>query len=208
MIAALGGERVLRGHTSLEIHAVKAYENQGVTADTIVRAKAPDQHVEEEVWTAAGREIGRLRVYFDGRRGGQETTFGQDATNGDADDDRARRDYHLHPLLVLSVLYKEIHVLDRAKVGSEDAYLMELVPASGPPARLYVSERSALALRREVDGQSETFDDYRAVDGELLPFRTAIHDELGETTIRVQDARFNTAIPGAAFGASKVRRDT
>ena len=60
----------------------------GVTADYVVRAKAPDQHVEEEVWTAAGREIGRLRVYFDGRRGGQETTFGQDATNDGAADDR------------------------------------------------------------------------------------------------------------------------
>ncbi len=203
MIAALGGEPILRGHTSLEIHAMKTYENQGVTAAYTVRARAPDQHVEEEVWTAAGREIGRIRVYFDGRRGGQETTFGQDATNDAADDDRARRDYHLHPLLALTVLYKEIHVLDRVKFGAEDAFVMELVPTDGPPARLYVSERSALVLQREADGQSETFDDYRVVDGELLPFRTSIRDELGETTIQVQDARFNSAIPGAAFGATK-----
>ncbi len=207
MIAALGGERILRGHTSLEINAVKAYENQGVTADYVLRAKAPDQHVEEEVWTAAGREIGRLRVYFDGHSGGQETTFGQDATNDDSGNDRARRDYHLHPLLALSGLYKEVRVLDRVKVGAAHAYLMELVPAGGPPARLYVSERSALVLRREVDGHSETFDDYRAVDGELLPFRTTIHDELGETTIQVREARLNPTIPGAAFGASKTIGD-
>ena len=43
-------------------------------------------------WTAAGRKIARLRIYFDGRHGGQETTFGQDAINDDAANDRARRD--------------------------------------------------------------------------------------------------------------------
>lgn len=208
MVAAVGGERILRQHTSLEIQAVKSYENQGVTADYTVRAKAPDQHSEEELWTAAGREIGRLRVYFDGRGGGQETTFGQDATNDGSANDRARRDYQLHPLLALAGLYKEIRVLDRAKTGAEDAYVMQLVPKSGAPTRMHVSIRSALILQREADGQSATFDDYRAVDGELLPFRTTIHDELGETTIQVRDARFNTAIPDAAFGALKAMGDT
>ena len=113
-----------------------------------------------------------------------------------------------HPLLALPVLYKEVRVLDGGKVGAEDAYVLELVPGGGAPARLYVSTRSALVLRRESDGQSETFGDYRAVDGELLPFRTTIHDALGETTVQVQDARFNSAIPGAAFGASKTTKAT
>jgi CubicO group peptidase (beta-lactamase class C family) len=81
MVRALGGEEALRRHATLEIRAVKSYDNQGVTASLSVRAKAPNRRVEEEVWTAAGKQIGRLRIYFDGTRGGQETTFGQDSTN-------------------------------------------------------------------------------------------------------------------------------
>src|SRR5262249_61625635 len=37
MTAALGGERNLRHHTTMEVHARKRYENQGIQADLIIR---------------------------------------------------------------------------------------------------------------------------------------------------------------------------
>jgi CubicO group peptidase (beta-lactamase class C family) len=40
MIDASGGERVLRAHTSVEIHAHKSYDNQGVFADVTIDAKS------------------------------------------------------------------------------------------------------------------------------------------------------------------------
>jgi outer membrane lipoprotein-sorting protein len=41
------------------------------------------------------------------------------------------------------------------------------------------------------------------VDGERVPFRTTINDALGETTITIDSARFNVAIPETAFRATK-----
>jgi CubicO group peptidase (beta-lactamase class C family) len=202
MVGALGGEEALRRHSSLEIRAIKSYENQGVTADLSVRAKSPSHRVEEEVWTAAGKQIARLRIYFDSEHGGQETTFGQDSTNDADADDRARRDAHLHPLLAVRDLYEDVRLRGVAGVGSDDVYMLELVPRKGPSVLLHVSARTALVVKRETHGESVTFDDYRSVDGERVPFRSTIEDALGATTVDVQDVRFNADIPDAAFAAT------
>lgn len=201
MVRALGGEEALLRHQSFEIRSVKAYENQGVTADLIVRAKAPNRRVEEEVWTAAGQRIARLRIYFDGTQGGQETTFGQDSTNDAAANDRARRDASLHPLLAVKDLYDHVRVRAVEGEGSDAVSVLELVPASGPTVLLHVSMRTALVVQRETPGESVTFDDYRPVDGEWVPFRSTIQDALGETSITVQEVRFNTEIPDGTFAA-------
>ncbi|HKV12451.1 MAG TPA: serine hydrolase [Thermoanaerobaculia bacterium] len=203
MVEAVGGEDVLRRHKTLEIHARKTYENQGVHAALTVWAKAPASRVEEEVWTAAGRDIGRLRIYFDGRHGGQETTFGQDAINDDAANERARRDADLHPLLHFTDLYPEVRVDAKARVGAEEAFVLTLVPKSGPTVRLSVSTATGLILQRETEGETVTFSDYRPVDGERIPFRSTITDALGETTVEVEQARFGVAIEDKAFRAAR-----
>lgn len=203
MIEAVGGEDVLRRHKTLEIHAHKTYENHGVRAALTVRAKAPASRVEEEVWTAANREIGRLRIYFDGRHGGQETTFGQDAVNDDAANDRARRDADLHPVLHLTDLYQEVRVDSKARVGAEEAFVLTLVPKAGPTVRLSVSTATGLILQRETEGETVLFSDYRWVNGERIPFRSTITDALGETTVEVEQARFGVPIEDTAFAPAK-----
>jgi hypothetical protein len=203
MIEAVGGEDALRRHKTLEIHAHKTYENQGVHAALTVRAKEPASRMEEEVWTAAGRDIGRLRIYFDGRNGGQETTFGQDAINDEAANDRARRDADLHPLLHLIDLYPEVRVDSKATVGAEDAFLLTLVPKAGPTVRLSVSAATGLILQRETEGEVVVFSDYRLVDGERISFRSTIADALGETTVEVEQARFGVSIEDSAFALAR-----
>jgi hypothetical protein len=155
---------------------------------------------------AAGREIGRLRIYFDGRHGGQETTFGQDALNDDAADDRARRDGDLHPLLHLADLYQEVRVDSKATVGAEEAFVMTLVPKAGPKVLLYVATATGLILKRETEGETVLFSDYRPVDGERIPFRSTISDALGETTVEVEQARYGVAIEDNAFAPAKRER--
>src|SRR5262249_39771796 len=120
-----------------------------------------------------------------------------------AENERARRDDAFHELLSLERLYKDVRVRSWTKVGDEDAYVIELTPAAGPPVRLSVSARTALVLRREQEGTTSIFGDYRAVDGELVAHRTTIQDNLGETTIRMEWIRFNAAIPDDAFAPKK-----
>lgn len=203
MIDALGGGDAIRRHQTLELHARKSYENQGVSGALTVRGRAPASRVEEEVWTAAGREIGRLRIYFDGKHGGQETTFGQDAVNDTAANDRARRDDDLHPLLSLEDLYDEVRVESRVMVGAEGAFVINLMPKKGPKVLLYVSANTSLILKRETEGETVAFSDYRLIDGERIPFRSSISDALGETTVEVEQVRFGSSVADADFAPAK-----
>lgn len=191
MIDAAGGEDALRGHTSVVIHAQKSYDNQGVFADLTIESKAPDLHNEVEVWTAENREIGRLRLYFDGKHGGQETTFGQDSINDDAANARDHRQYAFPRLLSLKTLSKTITV----RAGDDDTWILEL--ADG--IRLRVSRKTALVTGREKEGETIAFDDYRNIDGELIPFRSTIEDNLGTSTIVIDSIRFNVPLDDAVF---------
>jgi hypothetical protein len=94
----------------MEVHARKVYENQGVVADLVIRASAPCSRTEEEMWTAAGKPIGRFRSYFDGSRGGQETTFGQGSMLNPDEIEQTTRKSALHAILDLRSLYSDITV--------------------------------------------------------------------------------------------------
>ena len=189
MVDAAGGERALRAHTSNEIHARKSYDNQGVFADLTIQSKSPDLHNEEEVWTAADREIGRLRVYFDGTHGGQETTFGQDAVNDNAANARDRCQYA--QLLAIRSLCKTISV----RAGDDGTWILDT-----GDMRLLVSRKTALITGREKEGESIAFDDYRNIDGEMVPCRRTIEDNLGTSTIIVDSVRFNVPLDDSIFG--------
>ncbi|MEA2341937.1 MAG: hypothetical protein QOF63_106, partial [Thermoanaerobaculia bacterium] len=182
-----GGERALRAHTSVEIHAHKSYDNQGVMADLTIDAQSPDRHNETEVWTAANREIGRLRLYFDGAHGGQETTFGQDSINDDAANARDRRQYAFPQLLALSAA--------KVQAGDNDTWILDL----GNGMRLLVSRKTALITGREKEGETIAYDDYRNIDGEMIPFRSTIEDNLGTSTIVIDSIRFNVPFDDAVF---------
>jgi CubicO group peptidase (beta-lactamase class C family) len=203
MLEAVGGEAGLRQHTSVEMHALKTYQNQGVIADLTIQEQGPAMRNEVEAWTAAGKAIGRLRLYFDGVSGGQETTFGQDATNDVDANAKARREDAFHQLLDLRSLYKNVVLRGSTKAGSEDTWVVELTPEKGSSSRLYVSQHTALIVQRESDGETVAFADYRDIDGERIPFRKTINDSLGETTIAVDSVHFNVAIPETAFRAGK-----
>ena len=188
MIDATGGEGALRGHASLAIHARKSYDNQGVFADLTIHSKSPNLHNEVELWTAANRDIGRLRIYFDGTRGGQETTFGQDAVNDDAANARNRCQYA--QLLAIRSLCKSISV----RAGDNDTWILDL-----GGTRLLVSRKTALVTGREKEGETIAFGDYRNIDGEMVPFRWTIEDNLGTSTVAVDSIVFNVPLDDAVF---------
>ena len=200
MIAAYGGERNLHRHQSMEIRALKDYENHGIHADVIIRASEPANHWEREDWAAAGRPIGWVRSYFDGARGGQETTFGQDASFAGDELEETRRKSTAHAILVLRDLYSQVVVDRNETIAGEETDVVKLTPKSGPPRELFVSVRTSLIVQEQTGGERTVFSDYRNIDGEVLSFRRTIHDALGETTIVVSDVRFNVVVSPQEFG--------
>jgi CubicO group peptidase (beta-lactamase class C family) len=202
MIAAYGGERNIRRHTSMTIHARKVYENQGVQSDLVIFSSAPDSHSEEESWIAAGKSIGRVRSYCDGERAGQETTFGQDATYSGDELETARRKSARHGILDARKLYNQVTVDRKEILDGEETLVIKFSPKSGVSVWLFVSSRTALVLKEQTVDESTRFGDHRNIDGEVVPFRMTIDDPLGETTIQVLDVAFNTEIPPAKFAPS------
>jgi CubicO group peptidase (beta-lactamase class C family) len=200
---AAGDPQRIRDHRSAVLRLTKHYENQGIVADVTIEQQAPSRRNEVEVWRAAGREIGRVRVYFDGDHGGQETTFGQDHLNDADADENARREYVLHPFLGLEERYATIKTVGEETVGSEQTWSIELTPRQGAKTLLSVSKMTGRVLQRQSERTTERFDDFRDVDGEMVAFRRTIQDSLGESTILVDEIRFNVPIVDRAFAPMK-----
>ena len=203
LIAAYGGERNIRRHTRMKIRARKVYENQGVQADLVILSTAPDSHSEEEVWTAAGKSIGRVRSFFDGNRGGQETTFGQDASSSVDELEQAHRTFAQHRIVDARALYGQATVDRTEMLNGQETLVVKLVPKNGATVELFVCSRTWLILKEQKRGETTLFSEHRNIDGEIKPFRMTIHDSLGESTIAVQDVTFNPEIPTSAFAPSK-----
>ncbi len=205
MVAASGGERNLNRHTSLHIEASKSYENHGVAADLQIRAEAPAKREEAEKWYAAGREFATLRLYFDGTRGGQETSFGQDAVNDSRANQQALRESQFHLLLHLRELYDQLQVSGKSIVEGQECYVLRLSKGTDDASevRLFVSTTTGLVLKRESESEQRTYRKYVSLDGEMIPYETLIEDALGETLIKVRSARFNVAIPPSTFRAHR-----
>jgi len=199
VVAALGGEENLRRHRSMEVRGTKTYENQGVTADVVVLAADPDRRTEEETWTADGTRIGAIRVFFDGERGGQETTFGQDEMYAGEENEQARRDAAFRPWLGPLRGAIDVRLQRTASVDGEETYVLQRAPASGPPVSWHVSTRTGRVLQVDTAGKTTTFEDYRDVDGESVPFRTTSAEDLGEVVVQVAQVRFNVELPAGAF---------
>jgi CubicO group peptidase (beta-lactamase class C family) len=201
MIRAAGGERTLRRHTTLRLEGRKHYLNQGVRGPLTVLARAPAAQSNDERWvTPANREYARLRIYFDGEHGGQETSFRQDALNDEAANAAMRRTNSFQPLLELTALYDGFDLTVGPPVAEEATYALALNKNNNAEGTLYISQVSHRILRREGAGVVTDYSDYREVDGEWLPHGLVIRDPLGETEVRIHSAAFNEEIPDSAFG--------
>jgi hypothetical protein len=106
--------------------------------------------------------------------------------------------------------YPTITVKRVAKVGDEDAYVIEKRSEKGTPVTDYVSVKTLLLLKRDslihsdttgIDiPQTETFSDYRMVDGIMVPFKTVSSNIAnGDIVLRLKDIKFDVEIPDSAF---------
>lgn len=97
-----------------------------------------------------------------------------------------------------------------AKVGNEEAYVVEKLPENGHPVTDYISQKSFLLLKRESViasetsnieiPQTETFSDYRIVDGVMVPFKVVANNiAYGDIVTRVKETKFGVEIPDTAF---------
>jgi CubicO group peptidase (beta-lactamase class C family) len=185
MVGALGGEAALRRHTSSVTASTVALETQGITARAETAAKAPDKTATRTVLYVLGKKnVGTIFEYFDGTNGRTVPDFAPaQRLEGDALAG-ARLRSRFHPVLDAKATFKTIAIVGKEKVGDEEAYVVKYTPEKADPITEYVSATTFLVLRRDQTVPlptsagggglpvSETFSDYRVVDGEKVPFRS------------------------------------
>jgi hypothetical protein len=210
MIAAYGGEENLRKHKSSLSTIEVDLENQGVLAKGTISARAPNLTASEMTLTALGKKVGTVITYFDGSAGGEVISFAPAETYSGKrlEDVKASSDFY--SLLNWKTTYPSIKFKKMGKVGDEDVYIIERKTEKGTPITDYISTKSFLVLQRdsliplETVGielpQTETFSDYRNVEGVRIAFKTVSNNLAnGDIVLRVVDVKFDVEIPDTVF---------
>lgn len=210
MIEAYGGEANLRKHTSSISTIEIDLEHQGLQGTGTVKAKAPNLVVSDMTLLALNRKIGAIVSYFDGNAGGDVMTFGPEEiyTGKRLEDTKLSSDFY--DVLHWKKNYPTITVKRMAKVGDEDAYVVEKRSEKSTPVTDYVSVKTLLLLKRESVIHSDTtgmdipttqtFSDYRMVDGTMVAFKSVSSNIAnGDIVVRVKDIKFDVEIPDSAF---------
>jgi CubicO group peptidase (beta-lactamase class C family) len=210
VIAAAGGEANLRKHTSMVTTAIIDFENQGVTGEATISAKAPNLSATDLTLMALGKKIGAMREYFDGERGAQEASFAPAQIKTGKSLEAARIEADFYGLLNWKKLFKEVSIKRMSKIGDEDVYVVVKTPEQADPITDYISAKSFLLLKREtIDSRSTRmveqsaraiYSDYRMVDGLMIPFKTAHNTlDLGDVIVRVKEVKFDVNLPDSVF---------
>jgi CubicO group peptidase (beta-lactamase class C family) len=207
-VVAAGGEAALRRHKTMRVVADVELLHQGVSGEALIVARAPSAYAQEVTFKALGKKIGSLHEFFDGAAGGAEGSFFpfNPKTGKELDETRLASDFYAP--LNWKTLFQKAEVKKMAKVGDEDAYVVVFTPEKGSPVTQYISAKTFLPLRQDTLMTSdtislpvtETYSDYRSVDGVMIPFQRVQNSQtMGDTVLKIREATFDVAVPEDAF---------
>jgi hypothetical protein len=185
-----------------------------VAGEVSIAAKAPNLSASNTTLMAQGKKIGTIREYFDGAKGGAETSFSPAEAYTDGQLNDARIDFDFYQLLNWETLFNSVTIKEKSKLGDEEVYVVVKTPEKGTAVTDYISTRSFLVLKREMlrstlggDGPalvSETYGDYRNIDGWMVPFTmTSKPPGFGFVITRVKEVRFGVDAPDTEFRSNR-----
>jgi len=212
-INALGGEANWRKLNSRVSKFDIDFEHQGVKGSGTSYEKAPNMSATELNLTALGKPIATIRDYFDGASGGEAASFSPTDfyTGQRLEDVKFENDFYGFVNWQRGLKKSEVKAVE--KVGDEEAYVVAFQPEKASEVTYYISTKTFLPLKKltvvvsSTSSQkipvSETYADYRAVDGVMIPFKTtAINPGMGDVVIYVKDVKHNVSIEDKMFKPS------
>ncbi|NNE98251.1 MAG: serine hydrolase [Pyrinomonadaceae bacterium] len=209
-INALGGEENMRKINSravtFEIDAV----HQGVKGYGKSYAQTPNKAASKTTITALGKKIGRIDEYFDGTKGGEKYSFSRDEKFTGKRLEDIKVSHRFHPFLESKTFYKSIKIIKTEKVNGEKAYVVSFQPKNASKFTVYISAKTYLPVKRNsivlssTSSQriplSETYSDYKRVDGLMIPFKlSATSAGMGTIITHIKEVKHNVKIPGKTF---------
>jgi CubicO group peptidase (beta-lactamase class C family) len=217
VIAAAGGEANWRRYQSMTAEFDADFESQGMTGKGRNVARAPNATATTITLLALGKEVGTLHEYFDGTRGGSETSFTPPEVLTGKQLEAVRISADFYGPLNWKTHYKTIEIKDVTKVGDEEAYVVVKTPEKGDPVTDYISTKTFMVLRRDSFHSSDTsgislpvtekFSDYRTVGGLVLPFKIVNSSpSMGEAVYTVREIKLDVKVSDEAFRPQQKRK--
>ena len=182
--------------------AIGEWDNvtRGVRFPIEIYSKAPDKRVEI---LDASENRGITGRGYDGTSGWSMnmTETGLRPLEG-AELAMIARESDFYRALRLDQLYKRLTVTAKENIEAREVYVVEAVPETGNPEKLYFEVASGLLFRRDVVyGKTPVhhyFEDYKDIDGIKLPFTLRSEGPIRLVT-RLKEIRHNVAIDDAKF---------
>ncbi len=209
-IAALGGEANWRKLSSREMKYDLDFEHQGVKGAGVTYQKAPNLFATETTFIALGKPIATAFEYFDGREGGDVTSFSPaDAFSGQRlEDVKIENDFY--GLLNWKNGLKSAEVEGTSELGGEEFYIVVIRPEKANEYTYFISTKTFLPLKRMgiiVSSRSnvklpviQTFSDYRLVDGVMISYKTVTTTPtMGDVVSHIREIKHNVSIDDAKF---------
>lgn len=209
-IAALGGEENWRKLNSRQTKFDLDFVNQGLQAKGIAYQKAPNKSASELTIDVFGKRIATMSDYFDGTKGGENQSFGRDEEfTGKRLEDVKFANY-FYGLLDWQDKLEKAEIIKTDKIGDDEVYIVSIEPKNASRVLLYISTETFLPLRKtsiivsSTSSQkipiSETFNDYKEVDGVMIPFKiTSSSPVMGEIIFYVREIKHNVEISDKKF---------
>lgn len=215
-LAASGGEANWKKITSRITTADVDLEQQGVKGKSTSWSKAPNKNATETEMFAIGKKIAIGWEFFDGTGGEEAYSFSpsEKLTGKRLADVSLSAD--MYSMLDWKTKYKTVEIERVAKCGDEEeCYVVAFTPSTGSKFYEYYSAKTFLAKRREGTISSSTsdvqlpyttkFEDYRKVDGVMLPFKQISNTASnGDVITVITSIKHNVAIDVKIFASKKV----
>jgi hypothetical protein len=209
-IAALGGEENWHKLNSRMTKFDMDFVNQGLQAKGVSYQKAPNKSTSELTIDVFGKRIATINDYFNGTKGGESQSFGRDEEYTGRRLEDVKFNNYFYGLLDWKDNLEKAEIIKTDKIGDDEVYIVVLEPKNASRVVLYISTKTFLPLRKTsiiVSSTSpqktpitESYDDYREIDGVMIPFKTIISNPgMGEIVVAIREIKHNMKIDDKKF---------
>lgn len=203
-LKASGGKDAIQKLTSRETKGTFEIESMGMTGGFQSFAKAPNK----SAVVIDVPNVGTFNEVFDGSKAWSANPMAGLREKSGAELAAQKRDSDFYMPINLKTHYSKLTVTGKEKVGANDAFVVEAIPAEGSPEKLYFDAASGLLVRHDAERDTDQgkmaieiyYQDYKDVDGIKLAHTMKQVTPMFSMTIKTTEVKHNTAIDDAKFG--------
>jgi hypothetical protein len=202
-VEASGGKAAIGKLTSRELKGSFEVPAMSASGNLQIYAKAPNKSLVVITMPA----FGTIQEGFDGTVAWEENPqVGLRELSGSELETR-KRDLDFHKVLHLKDIYPKRTLKGKEKVGTQEAYVVEVTPSDGNSEKMYFDTQTGLLIRLDVERETPQgkfpieirLEDYREVDGVKVPFLMRRILPMVSFDIKIEDVKHDTTIDDAKF---------